>query len=432
MSIVLRKNLFIIPVHKGMNIVYAPLHGAAFYASDKAVALCKAYSEGEEIHETKENATLVRYIKKLEGKDVYEPQSKPIDISSNLVVILSQMCNLACTYCYAQEARSRDVLPKDKLKVAIDYMFNLDLDKVHFSFIGGGEPTMTWDLLSWAINYIRQQNNETKKVSIGVTTNGTLLNDKMIDFLNKNKVHIGLSFEILPDVQSTQRCFADKRKNSFEVINTVIKKMEAKGIPFGFRSTITPRNVIRMSEMVDFVIENYPTIKRLHFEQVTSTDIDKKFYDDFIRCFMNARKLGVSKGIEVYCSGSNGLNRVKGRFCGGEMCLTPTGDIVACHRISSPEEQAFNLFNYARVEDGSIKINEAKMNRIEKFYNTKRMACATCFAKWHCSGSCTMEKTIYSEEMRDLKCYFAKELIKNLLIERLESQANNFNNDRNK
>lgn len=424
---VLRKNLFFIPIHKGMNIVYAPLHRVAFYASDKAVALCKAYSEGKDILETKENATLVKYIRILEEKDVYEPQSKPIDTSSHLVVILSQMCNLACSYCYAHEARSRDVLSKDKLRAAIDYIFNLNSDKVHFSFIGGGEPTLTWDLLSWAINYIRHQDNGARKVSIGVTTNGTLLDDDMMDFLRENRVHIGLSFEILPEVQSMQRCFADKKRNSFHVINIVIKKMEAKGIPFSFRSTITPSNVMRMSEMVEFVIEHYPTIKRLHFEQVTSTDIDKKFYDDFICHFIKARKLGVSKGIEVYSSGSNGLNGLKSRFCGGEMCLTPTGDIVACHRISSPEEQAFDLFNYARVEDGSIKINKAKKELIEKFYNTKRKACATCFAKWHCSGSCAMERIIYSEEMRDLKCYFTKELIKKMLIERLDSQAGNFN-----
>lgn len=197
--------------------------------------------------------------------------------------------------------------------------------------------------------------------------------------------------------------------------------MEINGIHFGFRSTITSINVTRMSEMVEFVIKNYPKIKRLHFEQVTSTGIKKEFYDNFIYHFIKARKLGECNGIEVYCSGSNGLNSIKSRFCGGEFCLTPTGDIVACHRISSPDEQAFDLFNYARLGERGILINETKLDRIEKFFNSKRATCSTCFAKWHCAGSCAMEKTIYSEEMRDLKCYFVKELIKNLLIDKLES-----------
>ena len=199
--------------------------------------------------------------------------------------------------------------------------------------------------------------------------------------------------------------------------------MVSKGIHFSIRSTITKTNVRRMTEMVKFVIEHYPTVKRLHFEQVTSTDIDKTFYDDFIQNFVDARKFGATNGIDVYCSGTNGLNTIKCRFCGGELCLTPTGDIVACHRISSPEENAFNLFSYAKVDNGAFIINMNKKERIEQFYNTKREACSTCFAKWHCAGSCSMEKTIYTEEMRDLKCYFVKNLIKRLLIERMENQT---------
>lgn len=421
----LRNNLFIIPVENGRNIIYSPLHGAAFYASDTAATLSEAYIRGEEIIEDEENSPLVKHIRLLEEKQVFEPQSKTINTTSSLVVILSQMCNLACSYCYAQDARSKDVLPQDKLKTAIDYIFDNGSKKKHFSFIGGGEPTLTWDLLSWAITYIRSKDDGKQKAGIGITTNGTLLNDEKIDFLYKNDVRVGLSFEILPDVQGEQRCFADKKRRSFEVIDATIKKLVAKGVHISFRSTITKTNVKRLPEMVEFVIEHYPTLKRLHFEQVTSTDNDKTFYDDFIQHFIEARKLGAANGIDVYCSGANGLNHIKTRFCGGELCITPSGDIVACHRISSPEEEAFESFSYAKVEDEIISMNLDKKEAIEKFYNAKRDACSTCFAKWHCAGSCSMERTIYTEQMRDLKCYFTKELIKRLLIERIKTQTIN-------
>ena len=229
MDRILRDNLFIIPVHNGMNIVYAPLHGAAFYANDKAASLCEEYIHGEDIHENEANKPLFNHIKQLKNKNVCEPQSKPIDITSSLVVILSQMCNLACSYCYAQEARSKDILSQDTLKTAIDYILSIESKRKHFSFIGGGEPTLTWELLSWAITYIRNKYTDKQKVGIGITTNGTLLNDERIDFLYKNGVHIGFSFEILPDVQCTQRCFTDKNRNSFDVIDANIKKWCLKG-----------------------------------------------------------------------------------------------------------------------------------------------------------------------------------------------------------
>ena len=418
----LRKNLFVIPLPNGKNIVYAPLHGAAFFANEKAASLCKAYISGFSIEENAENQSLVSHIKLLEGKNIHLPSEIPVsETSNNLVVILSQMCNLACSYCFAQEARSKDILSQDKLKTAIDYVFDKESKKIHLSFIGGGEPTLTWDLLSWAITYARGKDLNKNRVSIGVTTNGTLLNDSMIDFLKENDIHIGLSFEILPNIQNKQRCFTDKKKNSFDIINTVVNKLITRGVYLSFRSTITQYNVKLMCEMVNFVIENYPKVKRLHFEQVTSTDLNKTFYDDFIYYFIEARKLGEINGIEVCSSVTKSFNTIKSKFCKGELCLTPTGDIVACHRISSSDDPAFDLFTYAKVEDGMLSLDLDKKERIEKFNGIKRDGCSSCFAKWHCAGSCSMEKTIYTNKMRDLKCYFFKELIKKLLIERLGS-----------
>ncbi len=417
----LRKDLNIITLGNDKNIVYAPLRGVAFYANNKAVDVCKSYIEGCAIDDDSENAPLKEYIKVLEEKIVQEPRCKSITIS-NLVVILSQMCNLSCSYCYAHESRSKDVLNKNQLKAAIDYIMALELKQKHFSFIGGGEPTLTWELLKWSIRYIRTYPIvEQKNIGIGITTNGTLLDDEKIDFFKENNVFVGLSFEILPDIQSTQRCFANSNRKTFEVIDEAIKKLVDNNVRISFRSTITKLNVMRMPEMVIFVSKQYPFMKKLHFEHVTSTNNDKAYYDDFIHYFIEARKIGQSLGIEVYCSVSHALETLKSRFCKGEFCLTPTGEFVSCHRISSKEEKAFELFKYAQIKDGFVSINMCKKECLENFYNSKREECAFCFAKWHCAGSCAMERTFYSEEMRDLKCYFTKELIKELLIERLNS-----------
>lgn len=421
MEVELRKDLNIISLGNDKNIVYAPLRGVAFYANNKAVDVCKSYIEGCDIDDDSETSPLKEYIMVLEEKIVQEPHSKSINTISNLVVILSQMCNLSCSYCYAQESRSKDVLRKDQVKTAVDYIMVHESKQKHFSFIGGGEPTLTWELLKWSIRYIRTYPIEQNNIGIGITTNGTLLDDEKIEFFQENNVFVGLSFEILPDVQSIQRCFANSNKKTFEVIDEAIKKLVDNDVRISFRSTITKLNVKRMPEMVSFVSKKYPFVKKLHFEHVTSTENDKAYYDDFIHYFIEARKIGQNQGIEVYCSLSHALETLKSRFCKGEFCLTPTGEFVSCHRISSKEEKAFDLFKYAQIEDGFVSINMYKKEYLENFYNSKREECAFCFAKWHCAGSCAMERTIYSEEMRDLKCYFTKELTKELLIERLNS-----------
>lgn len=419
MEVALRSDMFIIPVSDDKNIIYAPLRGIAFYANDRAANLCKSYIKGDEIADNSENVPLRKHIELLERTRVNEPNRKPFNTISNLVIILSQMCNLACSYCFAQESRSKDALKKIQVKAAIDFIMAQKSKRKHFSFIGGGEPTLTWEMLKWSIRYIRSFRFDANNIKIGITTNGTLLDDDKIEFFRENDVNIGLSFEILPDIQSNQRCFAKSNKNTFEVVDGAIKKLKEKGVRISFRSTITKLNVMRMPEMVRFVIKQYPFMKKLHFEHVTSTENDKEFYDDFIRYFMEARRIGQKKGINIYCSVSHGFEKLKSSFCGGEFCLTPSGEFVSCHRISSKEEKAFDLFNYARIKDGLVFIDLGKKERLEDFYNTKREECASCYAKWHCAGSCAMEKTIYNDEMRDLKCYYTKELTKELLIERL-------------
>ena len=286
------------------------------------------------------------------------------------------------------------------MKTAIDYILALKSKNKRFSFIGGGEPTVTWDLLAWAISYIRSQELGERQCHIGITTNGTLFNQERITFIQKNNVDLNLSFEILPDVQSSQRCYANPEKKSFDVINDLIHHLMGKGVSFSFRSTITKLNVKRMAEMIEFV----------H---------NKGFYDDFATHFVEALKLGKQYKVNVYCSVSRSLKNIKTRFCGGEFCLTPTGDFVACHRISSKEDPSFDLFRYAKVDNGHVIIDENRKQEIESFYNIKQEDCSSCFVKWHCAGSCSMERSLYSKEMSHLKCYFFKEMAKKLLIEKL-------------
>ena len=419
MNVELKNDMHIIPIGDGMHIVYAPLHGAAFYVGDKAADLCLSYIDGKEIIETEENARLLHHLRVLENKAAVVPKAKSINTVSNLVVILSQMCNLSCSYCFAQESRSKEILDKEKLRAAIDFILAQNNQNKRFSFIGGGEPTVTWDLLAWAISYIRSKDTSEKQCHIGITTNGTLFNQERIDFIQNNNVNLNLSFEILPDIQSSQRCYANSEKKSFDVINEFIKHLMDRKMSFSFRSTITKLNVKRMAEMIEFVHSHYPSAKQVHFEPVTSVDNDKEFYDEFATHFIEALKLGKLYKVNVYCSVSHSLKNIKARFCGGEFCLTPTGDFVACHRISSKGDSSFDLFRFAKVDNNLVIIDDYKKKNIESFYNIKREACSKCFVKWHCAGSCSMERSLYTAEMSNLKCYFFKEMATKLLIEKL-------------
>ena len=99
------------------------------------------------------------------------------ELSQNLVILLSNSCNLGCKYCYAQYEREKGFLSKDKIMKVVDFVFNLHKSNsniISVSFLGGGEPTLNWELLTWAIEYARQRAALCGiKLRIGFPTNAT-------------------------------------------------------------------------------------------------------------------------------------------------------------------------------------------------------------------------------------------------------------------
>lgn len=415
------KDIFVIPIknNEGEYIIYAPLQNVAFIGNKKAADIIDRYVHGGEISNEEKNSVVWNYITQIENVQITLPKSKIVGSASNVVIILSQLCNLACTYCYAQEAHSNKILSKNKLKTVIDYILSNSASVVNFVFIGGGEPLLTWGLLKWAINYI-YENKKSSQINITITTNATLLTSEKINYLKKYNVHLGISFDILPEIQNTQRPFVNTKLDSFEVVNDVIKKIEDAEISCSFRSTITKLNVKLMPDMVCFVKANYKGVKKLHFEPVANLEEnDEEFYDEFVKSFMKAREIGSKNGITVYNSISNSLDKLSSRFCRGEFCITPTGDIVACHRISSRNEFAFKFVNYGIVNE-EVNINLSNRSKVYETFNTKYKNCNTCYAKWHCAGGCPIERLFMQSPVQQRnKCLFTKSLIKHLLEERV-------------
>jgi radical SAM protein with 4Fe4S-binding SPASM domain len=288
------------------------------------------------------------------------------------------------------------------------------------SFIGGGEPMVTWDVIEWSVNYINQHKSPDDNISYSITTNATLLTEHIIQFCKDNKIHIGVSFEIIKDIQDNQRPFYKSTKSTFNVIHKNIIKLIDNKVSFGIRSTITKLNVALMPEMVNFVADNYSVLKKVHFEQVTDpSQNDSEFYSLFIDSFFQAREIGKSRGLDVYNSITNSVYRIRERFCNGEMCITPTGNIVACHRISSEKDMDYSTFCYGRINEESISLDLSKYQSYYNFANVKRQECGSCFAFWHCAGICPMERTVLKEKQLDAKCNFTKEIVKRVLLEKI-------------
>ena len=424
----LSKETFIIKSSEDRYIVSLPLRGKAFFASAYGAETLLNVLGGSAMEVDNQ---VEDYLKELYDMPSLTPAIKSREgvFSSAISLILTQRCNFECTYCFAHDARGKETMTQEDVAFIIDSWAAEPIPHQKVTFIGGGEPTIVWDLLEWAIKYVRKKLGDVKIVLV---TNGSLISHDRLLFLRDAKVQISLSFDILPEIQEGQRRIYHSGKSSFKAVDTFIRDViqtnagteKSDVIRVGIRSTITPDIVEKMTDMVRFVDENYRgTVKQIHFEHVTSSSNPGAFYHQYEEEFFKARAFGREVGIEVCNSITASQGKVRNSFCLGESCFVPTDDdgiiCTACHRISSPRDGLIDVFKYAEARGHKMfhfkeATNESLRGNSED--------CNTCPAKWQCAGGCIMERLLLSPELLEKKCEMVRGFNRRLLEEKLDEQ----------
>lgn len=107
-----------------------------------------------------------------------------------VAITLSEQCNLNCTYCGVDKLSKAKIDPNkfladfwQKKSANPDEIFKLDFH--------GGEPLIQWDLIVEIIEATKHEKN----VKYFMPTNGLLLTETMVEYLNQHKVQVSLSFD---------------------------------------------------------------------------------------------------------------------------------------------------------------------------------------------------------------------------------------------
>lgn len=344
-----------------------------------------------------------------------------------MYILPNYICNFACSYCFSAKGRSNKALKKEHLKAALDWFIDsarTKSDRLAISYLGGGEPTMSWNVVKFGLEYADGLSKQHGiKMMTTIVTNGSKINEEMVETFSRYHVAARVSFEILPEIQNLQRGQYDNVCHGLDLLkNCTTSPM--------VRSMITPENVALMPKMIEELHSRFPHVKYALFDPITSKetfsdpDKTKQFYDLYYEEFMKAKALAASYGIDLACAPLRNLDMVVERYCTGEFCLTPEGTITVCHQISSPNEKNYSDYIYARVNsDNKLEVDNEKFHALtarNTIYTNPK--CADCFIKWNCGGGCMMQNNQYSQEILDIICEFTRRFSKTLLFERLEEQ----------
>lgn len=120
-------------------------------------------------------------------------------------------CNLDCKYCFTRlraETRNNRRITEKMFDDAIDVLISQS-DSCHANLgIVGGEPLLDVDFLKTMITHFCKRMQRAKNVrghGIGISTNGTLIEGKLADFLAAHKVKLTVSMDGPAAIQNMQR-----------------------------------------------------------------------------------------------------------------------------------------------------------------------------------------------------------------------------------
>lgn len=211
-----------------------------------------------------------------------------------LILNITENCNLRCKYCYLSDVynysrnRTYKKMSYEVAVQAIDNFFD-SIAKIKKIIPGkkcaitfyGGEVLLEKELLKNCIEYAKEK--APTDIIFSLTTNGTLLDNEISDFLVENNVYIGVSLDGNKINHDRNRVYSDG-KGSFDLIMKNLENFTKRYADYKNISLLMVNDYkTKLKENVSFFEENQnlPRISFLTMAADYNTDYYNQFtYDD--------------------------------------------------------------------------------------------------------------------------------------------------------
>ena len=331
-----------------------------------------------------------------------------------MCLLISQDCNLRCEYCFAETGdfgMGRSLMTLETGKKAIDFLLeksgnreNLELD------FFGGEPLMNFDVVKEIVEYARMREKEYgKNFRFTVTTNGLLLTDDKIDFINKEMSNVVLSIDGRKCVNDRMRHRVDGTGCYDTIVEKFRKTVDSRGDKeYYVRGTYTKYN-LDFSEDVFHLYEQ--GFDQISVEPVVAPDTApyaltekelpaifaeyEKLAERLLENDKNGKHFNFFHFMLDLDQGPCAIKRLRGCGCGNEyVAISPNGDIYPCHQFVGIDEWKMG------------NLNEETFNyKIKDYFASAHIytkeECKKCWAKFYCSGGCNANNYIYAGDVHN-------------------------------
>ncbi|MGI6570661.1 MAG: thioether cross-link-forming SCIFF peptide maturase [Caldicoprobacterales bacterium] len=318
-------------------------------------------------------------------------------------------CNLRCSYCFASTGDfrgERGLLELETGKRALEFLVqhsghrrNLEVD------FFGGEPLMNFDVVKQLVHYGRElekQNN--KKFRFTITTNGLLLSDEILEFINREFVNVVISIDGRPEIHDLLRKTRTGTGSYAHILPKAVKLAESRNQKdYYVRGTFTKYNkdfdkdVLHLADLGFQQISIEPVVAPEEEDyHLSKEDLPEIYaaYERLMKVYLERRNRGQGFNFFHFMAdleqGPCAAKRATGCGAGNEyVAVTPSGDIYPCHQFAG--EEAFHMGN---VLEGTFNRELQQVFRNSNVFTKEK--CSACWAKFYCSGGCAANAQHFS------------------------------------
>jgi len=332
-------------------------------------------------------------------------------------------CNLRCKYCFASTGdfgKGRKLMSFETGKHAIDFLLENSGDRPNLELdFFGGEPLMNFDTVKKIVEYARSREDEYgKKFRFTITTNGLLLDDDKIDFINREMSNVVLSIDGRKEINDYFRVRVDG-SGCYDKILPAFKKLVAgRGDKeYYVRGTFTNRNTDFSEDVFSLYNEGFdqisvePVVGDSDEFALTEKDLPAVFkeYENLANRILENEKNGGKFNFFHFMidldQGPCAIKRLRGCGCGNDyIAVTPDGDIYPCHQFVGIDE-----YKMGNIDEGTF--NQDMKADFAKAHVYSKPECKRCWAKFYCSGGCNANNYQYMGDIRTahkLSCQLEK------------------------
>ncbi len=422
-------------VHVVDQLVYRILDFYPHQSEEETVQSLRAdYSvediqEGiEEIKELQKSGLLFHEERYLNHKSFQN--KKPV--VKALCLHIAHDCNIRCKYCFASQGDfkgQRSFMSLEVGKKAIDFLLessgsrrNLEVD------FFGGEPLMNFDVVKGIVAYGREREKAYgKQIRFTMTTNGVLLNEENMKFINEEMYNVVLSIDGREQTNDRMRYTINGQGTYDVIVPKLLKMAEMRGQEnYYVRGTFTRYNLDFSKDVLHLADLGF---KNVSVEPVVAQpDMDYAIQEEDLSTVFDHYELLAEEYINRYRAGKpftffhfmidlhQGpcvIKRIVGCGAGAEyLAVTPEGDLYPCHQFVGNED-----FKIGSVMDQSL--DQRLYHNFSNAHVYNKEKCKNCWAKFYCSGGCHANAYHFNKDINipyDIGCQMEKKRIESAIM----------------